>query len=66
LNLLIALFVSYLILPWLKLEPVRVGHSGNNRANPAAFGSAATAKAPAIVPIKIASGSGDEHEAKHA
>lgn len=64
LNLLIALLVSYLLLPALKLEPVKVGHSGNSRANPAAFGNVAANKAPAIVPIKIANLSGDEHAQK--
>lgn len=64
-NLLIALLVSYLILPALKLEPVRVGHSGNSRANPAAFGNAAAQKAPVIVPIKIAKLSTEEQAHQH-
>jgi hypothetical protein len=64
-NLLIALLVSYLILPALKLEPVRVGHSGNSRANPAAFGNVASHKAPVIVPIKISKVSVDEQAYKH-
>ncbi|MGR8929810.1 MAG: HEAT repeat domain-containing protein [Gammaproteobacteria bacterium] len=66
LNLLISLFVSYLILPALKLEPVAVGHQGNSRANPAAFANVSSAKAPAIVPIKISKLPGDEHEQKQA
>lgn len=65
LNLLISLLVSYLLLPALKLEPIRVGHAGNSRANPAAFGNLASAKAPAIVPIKISKVQGGEHEAQH-
>ncbi|MGY6277159.1 HEAT repeat domain-containing protein [Methylomonas sp. MgM2] len=66
LNLLIALFVSYVVLPALKLEPVIVGHQGNSRANPAAFANVSAAAAPAIVPIKISKRAGDEHEEKHA
>ena len=66
LNLLISLFVSYVILPALKLEPVTVGHQGVSRANPAAFANMSTAAAPAIVPIKISKQQGEEHEQKHA
>ena len=66
LNLLISLFVSYVVLPALKLEPVTVGHQGNSRANPAAFANVSTAAAPAIVPIKISKRQGDEHEEKQA
>lgn len=66
LNLLISLIVSYLVLPALKLEPVIVGHQGNSRANPAAFGNVSSAAAPAIVPIKISKMQGDEHEQKQA
>lgn len=66
LNLLIALLVSYLVLPALNLEPVRVGHGGNSRANPAAFGNVVTSKAPIIVPIKITKTTGDEHVQKQS
>jgi len=66
LNLLISLFVSYVILPALKLEPVTVGHQGVSRANPAAFANMSTAAAPAIVPIKISKQQGEAHEQKHA
>lgn len=65
LNLLLSLLVSYLLLPALKWEPVRLGNNGNARANPAAFGNVVPHKAPAIVPIKITA-AGGEHEQKQA
>lgn len=63
LTLLFALLVSYLILPALKVEPVKIGQSGNSRANPAIFANQAKTPPPAIVPIKIFTTQGDQHEA---
>jgi hypothetical protein len=61
--LLLALLISYLILPALKVEPVKIGQSANSRANPAIFANQAKTPPPAIVPIKIFTTQGDQHEA---